>query len=309
MDVKRVRLLLSVALLRGAGPHGVIAQLERAVAGVYTPRGKFGAEDLDVAFLAKAFGGSRLLYALSQAHGFASMSTIARSKVAPRIFPSISIPTAHEVSRNIDAVFNPNVKPSPTPGATGELPGVVLMTDGVAQEERCRYLSERGAVVGVCREDSHNIPLQVKDFETIKTIADALHNPENPRCHYGKDATVVAVAPYARSDHYSATPLVVSSTCKRETGDGLARWLEVVFKTWHTHTHGAGTHGPIWAFATDGDAVYRSAKHQLCMVKQVDPGTNLGLQMHRLPGLNCYVGHNMIFGTCNPKHVIKRECV
>lgn len=76
--------------------------------------------------------------------------------------------------------------------------------------------------------------------------------------------------------------------------------------TWSSHTYGAATHGPIWTLATDGDAAYRLAKHQLCTISAVSPATALGLRMARLPGLNVYSGRDLLVATCDPKHVIKR---
>ncbi len=135
----------------------------------------------------------------------------------------------------------------------------------------------------------------------IKAIADALHNLSNPKCHYSKDATVVAVVPYAQVNHYSATPLVMSVSCKCETVEALAQWISVVLETWSAHPFGVLSHGPIWAFAMDRDSVSCVAKHQLCMVQQVSTGTELGQQMQSLHGLSS----ETIFGTCDLKHVIK----
>ena len=56
--------------------------------------------------------------------------------------------------------------------------------------------------------------------------------------------------------------------------------------TWKTHGFGEKTNGPIWGLGTDGDASYRLAKHIICLYKQVDKSTPLGIPS--LFGLNCY---------------------
>ena len=282
---------------------------ERAAAGVYAPRGHYTEREIDLAFLSKGIGGTRLLFALCKAYGMAARSTLAKVRKIPRVLPSLGIPTEHEVAFNINAMFNPDVKPVPSKTVSGRLPGLVLQVDGVALEERCRYLRESRSIIGVCREHSVGLGLQVKDVDSIRRVSDALHDPDAPvRCHYGKDGTVVAIAPYARSDHYSAIPIVVSASCKSEKGHDLARWLGMVVSVWENHECGGEAHGDVWALASDGDSAYRVAKHKLCTSEVVNPESPLGVLMHRLPGLNCATGKNTVIATCDPKHVIKRQC-
>lgn len=52
---------------------------------------------------------------------------------------------------------------------------------------------------------------------------------------WGVDATVVAVAPYARSDYHSPVPNVLSPSDKCEKSAG---WIHVVIDTWNTHNTG-----------------------------------------------------------------------
>ncbi|PIL32256.1 hypothetical protein GSI_05501 [Ganoderma sinense ZZ0214-1] len=307
-DYPRLSRILNISMTHGFGPLGITDHLKRAAAGVYAPRGHYTEREIDLAFLSKGIGGTRLLYALCKAYGMAARSTLAKVRKIPRVLPSVGIPTEHEVTFNIDAMFNPNVKPAPPKTVSGRVPGLVLQVDGIALEERCRYLRESHSIIGVCREHSIGLGLQVKDVESIRRVSDALHDPDAPvRCHYGKDGTVVAIAPYARSDHYSAIPIVVSASCKMEKGAELARWLGMVIDVWEKHESGGKAHGEVWALASDGDSAYRVAKHKLCMTEVVDPESALGVLMHCLPGLNCTTGRNMVIATCDPKHVIKRQ--
>ncbi|KAI1781848.1 hypothetical protein LXA43DRAFT_958147 [Ganoderma leucocontextum] len=306
-EYARLSRILNISIAHGLGAPGIARQLERAAAGVYTPRGHYTEREMDLAFLSKSIGGSRLLFALCKAYGMAARSTLAKVRKIPRVLPSVGIPTEHEVALNISAMFDPAVKPVPPVTATGRLPGLVLQVDGVALEERCRYLRESRSVIGVCREHSIGLGLQVKDVESIRRVSDALHDPDaDVKCHYGKDGTVVAIAPYARSDHYSAIPIVVSASCKSEKGDDLARWLGMVVGVWEKHESGGKAHGDVWALASDGDSAFRVAKHKLCTTEVVNPDLPLGVLMHRLPGLNCTTGKNMVIATCDPKHIIKR---
>ena len=196
---------------------------------------------------------------------------------------------------------------------SSEVAGCVLMIDGVALEERCRYLSQNNSVAGLCREHSQGLRTKVTSLQDILNLEAVLHpQPHNeetsmPTVHYGKDGTVVAVAPYAHTDHYTPIPLLLSPSCKAETGEDLAGWLQVVLEAWKSHPHGQQTHGPIWAIASDGEASFRRARFLLCMQHTISPVSALGQRLHRLLGLNLSTGHDGICGTCDPKHVIKRK--
>ncbi len=56
-DVKWAGCLLTVALAKGSSPCAVMACLECATVGLYSPHGKFSDCDLDIAYVAKALGG------------------------------------------------------------------------------------------------------------------------------------------------------------------------------------------------------------------------------------------------------------
>lgn len=331
-DVKRLRRLLEVAMRDGAQPDMILAQLQRSIDGLYMPRGHFDQRELDVAFLAKAIGGPRLLNALMQSHGFASVTTLQQQLDPPRITPCISTPTAKEISANISALCDPNVKPpmlvsgsldaSPIHDPCHLVAGNILAVDAVAIEEKCRFLAETNDIIGLCREHSGNLNTQVTSFDAVKAIEAALHqnaeatstpraggapHEDSIRCCYGKDATVAVVMPYARTDHYTPVPLLVSASCKSEKGADMVGWIRLLLDTWKKHPHGEQTHGPFWALASDGESSFRKAKFLLCLSESVDRLSPLGEKLYRLSGLNCYVGPDLITGTCDPKHVIKRK--
>lgn len=203
-------------------------------------------------------------------------------------------------------MFSPDHKPVPPRLASGDLPGFTLMVDGIALEERCRYLREHDAVVGLCREHAGSVKAhwKVTSLDAVKAIEKAL---ETHDCCHGKEATVVALVPYARHDKYSAIPLLATASCKQENAEHLAEWLENVIETWHDHPLGERIHGPIKSLATDGDSTYRKAKRTICMKKPLDPNSALGRILYQLPGLNCFTGKDSLTATCDPKHVIKRE--
>ncbi|KAJ7163663.1 hypothetical protein C8R46DRAFT_1163839 [Mycena filopes] len=282
-DVPGLRRILTGALRRGASPQAIYSLLERAIAGLFSPRGGFTERDLDVAFLVKSLGGPRLLYALQKSHGLASRSTVMRNGKIPHLISSIGVPTRKEIDSNIDALLDPAIHPPPEE----KLLGHAVMFDGVA-------LETKNAVLGLCREHSHRVNTQVTDLQTLFS-ADG-----DKKVCFGSDATVVAIAPYGLEDHYTPIPIT-------EKGAELAEWMQTLLVAWRKHPQGEALHGPIWALASDGDAAYRLAKHILCMVKELDPQSELGKKLLKLDGLNLLTSTiGEIVGTGDPKHVWKR---
>ncbi|THH30616.1 hypothetical protein EUX98_g3584 [Antrodiella citrinella] len=310
-DVKSFRRLLTAALRRGSNPRTIISYIERSLDGLYSPRGKYSMQDIDVGFLVKAIGGPRLLYTLHHSHGLPSSATITRHSHIPKLHPCVSLPTEEEISASISSMFHPDHKPPPS----GDiffygLPGVALLIDGLAIEQRCRYLRLKDSVVGPCREHSQGLDLTVSSYESVLGIRTALHGTEDgdvePTCHYGKDGTVVAIAPLGQSEHYSAVPIVLSASCKAETGEELKALLLLIMAVWKKHPNGAAKHGPIRTIATDGEASFRLARHLIGTASTLDPTSDLGKAAAPLVGLNLRVGEDDVVSTCDPKHIIKR---
>ncbi|KAJ7850933.1 hypothetical protein B0H14DRAFT_2581744 [Mycena olivaceomarginata] len=171
----------------------------------------------------------RLLYALQKSHGLASVSTVRRYQKIPKLVASIGIPTKEEINANISSFLAPEIKPPPK-CINGHIPGNILMVDGVALETKCRYCPYRDAILGLCREHSHHVNTKVDSLESVEEVRAALaEDIKDPgKVCFGSDATVVAIAPYAQSDHYTPVPIVVSPSDKTEKGVDLAQWLQVV---------------------------------------------------------------------------------
>ncbi|KAL1726283.1 hypothetical protein EV714DRAFT_276749 [Schizophyllum commune] len=184
-----------------------------------------------------------------------------------------------------------------------KLIGVVLLIDGIALEELCRLDLENGVVVGLCREHTRDLDVRVPTSSDVDRIAEALR--ERKVC-YGKDGTVIAIAPLTDDEHYSPVPILLSPSCKKESGLQLADWLSRVIEVWRTHEYGERLHGPIHTLASDGESSFRVARFQLCMTEEVDKATPVGELLSPLTGLNLRTGPHGLLGTCDPKHVIKR---
>lgn len=97
--------------------------------------------------------------------------------------------------------------------------------------------------------------MEVNTIEDLHNVAKALFGPENI-CHCGKDATVLGLVPITDKENYHVTPLILSSSCKAETGQGLASWVEKFIEEYQEHPNGAQCHGPIHTLATDGESSF-----------------------------------------------------
>lgn len=305
-DIPRLNQIISITLRHGSSATAIAAQIQRAIDGLYSPRGGFTQRDLDVAFLCQAIGGRRLLYSLSQSHGLPSETTVRRTQTVPRLLPSVGVPTAKEINFNISAFLDPCIKPAPL-SFNGRLPGMILGFDGISIEKKCRYCPKRGVVLGLCREHSVNVNTHVRDPTVVQSMWDALQSADTTKkvC-WGSEATVAVVAPYGRTANYSPTPLVLSPTDKTEKAEGLKEWIQTTVSAWNAHENGAGKHGPIWSIASDGDATFRRVRHDLCNQLHLDPQTPLGRKLSPLLGFNCFTSWEIITATCDPKHIFKR---
>ena len=310
-DVKRVRQLLAVALRRGSSPRYLMGRLERAISGLYNARGlggKFSQRELHIALLAKAHGGPRLLYALNKSHGLPSPSTVNESFDVPCLLPCIKMPCAQDVHVNADSLLSPHIKPAaPSYPSSNKQAGVEWMVDDVSTDEKGRYIPKYNAIGGICRQ--HVAKTKVTDIQEVTDVKSVAESVNTGKCHFGKDATVAAIAPYGRTDYYGATPLIASPTCKNEDGISLSIWLRACMRGYNTHKYGRARQGPIWALASDGEASFRKAKFELCMTHQIPRDSELGLHLYQMSGMNVQCGEDGIISTCDPKHVFKRMLI
>ena len=83
-EIVGLRRLIAAALRHGSSPEVIVETIYKAIEGLYFPHGGFSRRELDMAFLAKALGGPRLLYALQKFFGLPSRNTISRQNKARR---------------------------------------------------------------------------------------------------------------------------------------------------------------------------------------------------------------------------------
>lgn len=104
----------------------------------------------------------------------------------PRIIPWVSLPTQQEIPDNIKMFFGSNGKlgPKSVPPSQSR-PGQILMIDGVALNEVCRYDADRNRILRLCREHCHTVNTHVVSLDIVQAVERAIH--EEKTCCYGKD--------------------------------------------------------------------------------------------------------------------------
>ena len=300
-DYKNVNLVLRTSLKNGSSPSAMVAKLQLAIEREYTPRPGVDERALDVGYLVKVIGGPRLLFALNWFFSLPSYRTIGRHRTVPQLTPSILSPTCLEVSKNISTFFTSKERP------VSSISGHSLLIDGVALEEKCRWLCSTNSAIGLCREHAGSLDLHIQSLQSITSIQDALGH-DKPRAHYASEATAVAIGPF-RSSNHSAIPLALSGSCKAETGDAMAMWLRGVVRAWKEESSGAALHGPIWSIATDGESTMKTCRFCLCMSQALPASDQIYPLLKNLAGLNLWTGEDNVTMTCDPKHVFKRTSV
>ncbi|KAF8066854.1 hypothetical protein FPV67DRAFT_1562398 [Lyophyllum atratum] len=223
-------------------------------------------------------GGRKLLYALNRHISIPSIRALHRANIFTQLMPSIGAPKIEDVLFNIRSIFSPKV--AALNKARPFHSGMSIFWDEVNEEDAACYFPHLDSVGGLCREHSHAVDHAV-------SIARAL---VDGTVHYGKEASVVAVGSFG--------------TIVRGAFPILIYIPHSVISAWKQAR--AAQFGPLWSFASNGDAGRRAMVYQLFMKHAVDAKHALFKYVSRLPGLNLLVGDDDITADFDWKHEIKR---
>ncbi|KAG1738230.1 hypothetical protein EDB19DRAFT_1983776 [Suillus lakei] len=275
-DIPWLQQIINIALRNGAGVWEIVNKLEDALEGVYRPRG-YGASDLDIATLVFRLGGHQLLFALNQSLGLPSIHTLRTRSTFTVITPMIGPIRNEQLDENIRSV----VLSSHT--CITALRGVSLMVDEIALEEMVVHFSKYNKIAGLCWKHSHLVDPVLRTYESAITIAQKIHDSE---VHLGKELTVIGAACFGEDELY---PILVALTCKTENAGDMEIMLTRTIEWWNI-TGAAASVGPVWSFATNGDATRRAAGHKIFLKKLLSPELQLYGILNNMPGLNTMTG-------------------
>ena len=134
LDYKNASRVLQVAMKNGSSPAAMVSKLLLAIEKKYTPHSGTDEFALDLGYLVKAMGGPKLLFALNHSLALPSYQTIGRHWKVPQLIPSTLAPSFEDAATNVSMFFSEQEWP------LSALTGHSLLIDGVALEEKCRYI-------------------------------------------------------------------------------------------------------------------------------------------------------------------------
>ena len=295
-DIPWLRQLLKTALHNGASIRTIIRMIEDALERGYRPRGHT-AEATDLALLIYRLGGRSLLFALSKHLALPSLCTL-RSKMSfVKITPTIGHISVDTIKKNIrDTVAGPRLEAGQTVRRS-----VSLLIDETALEEAAVYLPLANGVGGLCWTHSHLVDPTLYNYQSAINIATSL---KAGKVHLGKEVTVIGAHLFGEDGLY---PILAAPTCKSEDATDMEFVFNTAVSGWQA---GGGEEdiGPLWSFATDGDATRRKAGHKVFLKNQLPITSPLYGTLSNLPGMNLYTGDGEVTLDFDYKHIIKRKC-
>jgi hypothetical protein len=292
-DIPRLQQVIKIALDNGASIREVVNKLEDALEGVYSPRG-YSSCDIDIATLVYRLGGRQLLYALNHHVGVPSLRTLRARSTFTTITPTLGPIRNEQLDENIRSVVLGTCT-----GITS-LRGVSFMVDEMVLEEMAVHFGKFNMIGGLCWKHSNVVDPVLRTYDSAIQITHKIHNQE---VHLGKEVTVIGVACFGEDELY---PVLAAPTCKTEDAGDMEGILARAIERWHA-TGADKRVGPVWSFATDGDATHCAAGHRLFLKHPLSTDSPLFAILSDMPGLNTFTGDSEVTLDFDFKHIFKHK--
>ncbi|EJD45336.1 hypothetical protein AURDEDRAFT_64635 [Auricularia subglabra TFB-10046 SS5] len=296
-NVPRLHALVRTALRCKAGITRIVAMVDAAGKRVYMPKG-YEEEELLRGILFLRMGGERVAELAHRTCGLPAVSTLRRSSLTQPLRPSPKAPRAEEVAHNIDVSFPlKSDAPRDHPETLS-----VLMFDEIKVTEAAPWCPSTNKVLGFCREHTQD---SVLDFETIKEVEQLCDDLNQKKIHLASEATVAAIGKLCGNPReYSVRPILISGTCKKESGLEHARVIQTVLDACIEKQSRTGCR--IISVASDGESRRGLALEQLFLDRLVAPSSPIYELLASLKLFNLQVGKLDISLDKDYKHVLKR---
>ena len=292
-DAPWLRHILHTLLKNGASIHTVLHRIEEAITNGYNPHSCHQAE-FDLTLLVYHVGGTNLLTALNQRLCLPAVHTVRQNTLSVKITPTIGTITSETISQNIHSVvIAPRTQSGQTP-----LCGVSLITDETALEEAATYHSIQNGIRGLCWKHAGVTYPYLNTYQSAEQLAE---KTSSGQVHLGKEMSVIVVHIFGEDQTY---PLLAAPSCKEEDHLDWEMLIYNVINSWYDND----THqkvGPLWSFATDGDATRRKAGHKVLLQSMLTPSSPIYGVLSGLTGLNLYMGPYDMTLDFDYKHILK----
>lgn len=302
-DVPGIQQLIKTTFTHGGSLDKILERIMQSASGVLKTR-KYSEGQTAMATLLYRLGGRDLVFSGNKALHLPSITTT-RGKFKRTILHAQlgRCGTKEIATQNIAACFaiDPNQPVEPPCGWS-------ISLDEINLDERAVFMKEENCVGGLCREHTIFDDLTIVDFDQLQALSYRVHPIDGSvaSAHYGKEATVVGIAPF-RSANYDIKPILISATCKSDTAADSVLLLEAIVDAWMNSPNGAPIRGPVDSIASDGDAIRRLAFYMLYTKQELQPGTDLWNILSELIGLNLFTGAFDITMDFDLKHIVKRR--
>ena len=310
--IQRVHQLFSQMIKYKRSAHYIVATLEKAVAGLYHPKG-YSLEDLEDTFMALKLGSRALVYAQNHGRGGASVNSL-RSDVLslPRVVCEaglLSIHVLRVMRENYERfVFAPTGPPGGMATAVWS-----IMIDDVNCNREVRpspHAAENGGVLvlGICRcSNTRHVSTTVHtmdDLEALKRATDSA-----PCGLLAEEITYVTIARNGRKD-YSPKVLMMSGTCKKgDQSEEVKLMIVTALKIWGKDPRGLAAKGPIATVYADGASSFVKGAHEALEKDTLPFDHPLYEHVSAMKGFN--MEYTLVCGMAvarggDPKHDLKR---
>ncbi|KAG2339231.1 hypothetical protein BDR05DRAFT_977793 [Suillus weaverae] len=296
-DIPWLKHLLQTLICNGASIHTIPRKIEEALECGYCPRGH-SSKAYDLALLISRIGGGSLLFALGCHMCIPSLHSLHSNLSFIVITLTIGLISSEMIGKNI---VNVAIEPHYNAGLIAHR-GVSLLTDEVALEEAAVYFPDCNSVGGLCWKHLHTIDASLNTYKSTINIAEKLKTGD---VHLRKEMTVIVAHCFGEDGIY---PLLAAPTCKTEDAADWEFIFTEVIEMWYRH----GTDekvGPVWSFATNGDATRRKAGHKMFVKFKLKHTSPLYSILSNLPGLNLYTCSQSITLDFDYKHIFKHNVV
>ncbi|KAF6752515.1 hypothetical protein DFP72DRAFT_815400 [Ephemerocybe angulata] len=298
--VERLDAVIRVGLRQKRGVRHILGQCVKAVKRLYTPK-DYTEEEYMKGVVLWRLGGDRIAAIAHRALGLPSVTTLRNQARIPPIIPSPGAPTVAEVSKNVEATFEP-ILSILKPAVDAPRRHAVLMFDELATEKRIRWDSKTNMLMGVCREHAHKVSLEFGSEEDMVGVFEAI---DDGTVHYAGEATIGAVGLLAKDNRlYAARGVLISGDCKKETGQEHVKVIQTTLDGVNEHQDSTGIR--VVSIASDGETRRGAALADLTFKTELSPESPIYPLLQSLPFMNMHVGDDDITADKDWKHVFKR---
>ncbi|KAH9975229.1 hypothetical protein BGW80DRAFT_1250853 [Lactifluus volemus] len=221
------------------GIKALIQQYECVADRLYQPRG-YSKDDIMRSIVLLQLGGACVAEFAHQSLSLPSLTTIRCNIVLHTLVVSPSFPTLAEIEANLrscytawDSICESHSGPGlrlrlRLGGGTQKIIHEVIMLDELATEKRVRWDDSTNKFLGTCCEHNHNIPLDFTSERKLDILCDAIVHDQ---VHLASEATVTAIGALSpKPREYATLPILLSGTCKAETGKQHANLIKAVLE-------------------------------------------------------------------------------